>query len=114
MWPKLVLRAILTCAAVILVSIFSCSKVPMVCTVSPIDIEEFKSDIRDLDAQLADTQERLAQEEARLAKKQAKLSELEVQPVLLTQELYRLKKMSGKVFEEDEDLGANTTARGAR
>jgi len=86
----------------------------MVCTVSPIDIEELKSDIRDLDVELADTRSRLASEQARLAEKQAKLSALEVQPPMLKQELYRLKKMSGKVFveDEDEDLGVDATARG--
>ena len=105
MWSKLALRVMALSLSVIVATMFSCSKEATVCTVSPIHIEELKSDIRDLDVELADTQKRLAEERAVLADRQATVDGLRAQVPGLELELERAKKASGKTFVVEDDVG---------
>jgi septal ring factor EnvC (AmiA/AmiB activator) len=92
--------AVLLALNLIALAVFAaCGGKSQTCTVSPIDIEELKSDSRglneDLDAvraRLKNAQDDLAAWQSRMAKRRAELPELRA-------ELVRLKRMSG-VTEE--------------
>jgi chromosome segregation ATPase len=74
------------------------------CTVSPIEIEELKSDIRDVDDQLASAKETLARVQADLAAWEERLAARRSEIPQLEAELARLKKASGvTVTLEDEE-----------
>ncbi|MFQ5472575.1 MAG: hypothetical protein ACE5FA_06810 [Dehalococcoidia bacterium] len=85
-----------------LVAILGCASVPKVCTVSPIEIEELKSDSRDLDAELAKLRVQQEKAEAELARWQKRLADRQAQPPVLRVELERLKKASGRVEKVEE------------
>jgi chromosome segregation ATPase len=81
------------------------------CTVSPIEIEELKSDIRDVDGQLASAKEALAKVQADLAAWEARLAERRTEIPQLEAELARLKKASGvTVTLEDEEPAEESAA----
>ena len=92
--------AVLLALNLIALAVFAaCGGKAQMCTVSPIDIEELKSDSKDLDedldavqARLRNGQDDLSAWQLRLANRQAELPELKA-------ELARLKKASG-VTEE--------------
>ncbi len=102
-------RVVLFVALCSLVAILGCAA-PKVCTVTPIDIEELKSDIRDLDAQLAKANERLATVEAELADWEAQRDNKSTQVPVLQAELERLKKASGVTVKPVEEETTETTA----
>jgi septal ring factor EnvC (AmiA/AmiB activator) len=103
-------RVVLFVALCSLVAIMGCAaSVP--CTVTPVDIEEFKSDIRDVDADLAKAQARLAEVEAELADWEAQRAERMAEISLREAELERLKKASGvTVKPEEEEKTTDATA----
>lgn len=86
----------------------SCSSAPVVCKVTPIDIEEMKADSRDLDIQLADAQDRLRRAKADLARWQTRIDTTRTKPPLLRAELEKVKKASGVTpkVEETTQTGA--------
>lgn len=102
-------RVVLFVALCSLVAILGCST-PKVCTVTPIDIEELKSDIRDLDAQLEQARSRLAIVEADLADWEAQRADKAAQVPALHAELDRLKKASGVTVKPVEEETTDTTA----
>lgn len=69
------------------------------CSVSPIDIEETRSDARDLDKDLAAVRERLKVAEGDLAKWQARLEKRRAELPALEAELARLQASSGVTRE---------------
>lgn len=68
---------------------------PKPCTVSPVDIEEVRSDIRDLDAKLAENQAILSKLQEGVAAVQAQIAEKKAEVPVLQAEFDRLKKASG-------------------
>ena len=80
------------------------------CTVSPIEIEELKSDIRDVDVQLASAKETLARVQADLAGWETRLAERRAEIPQLDAELVRLKKASGITVTLEEDEPADQSA----
>ena len=68
---------------------------PKPCTVSPVDIEEVRSDIRDLDAKLTEDQAILSKLQAVVATVQAQIDEKRAEVPVLQAELERLKNASG-------------------
>ena len=94
-------RVVLFVALCSLVAIMGCAaSVP--CTVTPVDIEEFKSDTRDVDGELAKAQARLADVEAELADWEAQLAARMAEVPLLEAELERAKKASGVTVKPEE------------
>ena len=79
-----------------------CSKMKP-CAVSPIEIEELKSDIRDVDGQLADAKEALARVQADLAAWEERLAQRRSEIPQLEAELARLKKASGVTVTPEKD-----------
>jgi peptidoglycan hydrolase CwlO-like protein len=84
------------------------------CTISPVEIEEIKSDIRDVDRELADRQKQLAKIEAEVVDLQARVEEKREQLTLVQEEFDRAKKASGvtegTVTEEKKlDIPASDT-----
>jgi len=65
------------------------------CTISPVEIEEIKSDIRDVERELAERQKQLAKLEAEVVDLQARVEERREQLALVRGELDRAKKASG-------------------
>ena len=86
----------------------SCSSAPVVCNVTPVDIEELKADSRDLDVALADATNRLTKAKADLAAWHARIDTTRLKPPRLRAELERLKKASGVTpkVEETTQTGA--------
>ena len=76
-------------------ALLSCSGVPVVCTVTPIDIEELRADSRDFDVELAQVRGRLAKAQADLASWQTRVDSTRLKPPALRADLERVKKMSG-------------------
>ncbi|MFQ5512084.1 MAG: hypothetical protein ACE5EO_09570 [Candidatus Krumholzibacteriia bacterium] len=86
-----------------LVAFLGCSSAPRVCNISPIAIEEMKSDSRDLDVILAQAREKLAKAQADLAGWEERLAERQAEPPVLIAELERLKKASGRLEPQPEE-----------
>jgi septal ring factor EnvC (AmiA/AmiB activator) len=85
---------------VLIVAVFSVAgylgcATPKPCTVSPVDIEEIRSDIRDLDAKLREDKTILAKLQADVAIVQAQLEQKRAEVPVLQAEFDRLKKSSG-------------------
>ena len=80
------------------------------CTVSPIEIEELKSDIRDVDAELASAKEKLARVQADLAGWETRLAERRSEIPQLEAELVRLKKASGVTVTLEDQSPAEESA----
>ena len=96
---RFTIAVLLTLNLIALAVFVACGGKPQMCSVSPVDIEELKSDSGDLDddleavsARLKNAQDDLAAWQLRLANRRGELPELEA-------ELARLKKASG-VTEE--------------
>ncbi|MBP2681510.1 MAG: hypothetical protein H6Q78_1373 [Candidatus Krumholzibacteriota bacterium] len=70
--------------------------VPMPCSISPVSIEEIRSDIRDLDRDLADRKAALAKLEAEVAELDATLAGKLARIPLLQSELDSLTAASGR------------------
>ncbi len=102
-------RVVLFVALCSLVAIMGCTaSVP--CTVTPVDIEEFKSDIRDVDGDLALAKARLAVVEAELADWEMQRADRMAEVPLLEAELERLKKASGVTVKPEEEETTEATA----
>jgi hypothetical protein len=90
-----------------LVAVVACVP-PKVCNISPIEIEEFKSDTRDLDVELARVQDILVQREAELATVEDKVAARKAEIPGLHEELRRAKRASGVTQKPAEELGQAT------
>jgi septal ring factor EnvC (AmiA/AmiB activator) len=86
-----------------------CASKQVVCTVSPIDIEETKSDSRDLDKELGVVRERLKKAQDDLAGWQKRLADRRAELPQLEAELERQKKMSGVTYKIDIDVQPRAT-----
>ena len=86
---------------------------PKPCTVTPIEIEELKSDIRDLDVQLERARGRLAEVQAELADWEAQRAEKRAMIPQLEAELERLKKASVVTVKPEEDTETTETTAGS-
>lgn len=98
---------VIACLLVVLLTLagfLGCAGKPKVCAVSPIDIEEVKSDTRDLDQELTVVQERLKKAQDDLATWQARLAERKAEIPVLEAELARAKKASGVTEEMVVDI----------
>jgi septal ring factor EnvC (AmiA/AmiB activator) len=73
------------------------------CTISPIEIEEIRSDIRDLERELAERKELLAKLEAEIVERQGLIDERRERLSSVQAELIRLKKASGVVERTSEE-----------
>lgn len=105
-------RVVLFVALCSVVAIMGCTaSVP--CTVTPVDIEEFRSDIRDIDGELAQAKERLAEVEAELADWEAQRADRMAQVPLLEAELERVKKASGVTVKPEEEEKTTETTVGS-
>ena len=80
---------------------------PKPCTMSPVDIEEIKSDIRDLDAEIGRRKEILAKLTSEVAGLETRLAERQAVVPTLQAELERVKKASGV---SDRPVQPDTTA----
>lgn len=80
------------------------------CTVSPVEIEEIKSDIRDLDAKLAERKALLAKLEAEIVELQARIEERRLQYSAVDAELTKLKKASGVTERPAEEKAPSVPA----
>ena len=78
-------------------AVYGACAVQRPCTISPVEIEEIRSDIRDIDLKLAERKELLAKLEVELVDLQARIEERRGQLSLVQDELTRLKKASGVV-----------------
>jgi len=105
-------RVVLFVALCSLVAILGCAA-PKPCTVTPIDIEELKSDIRDLDAQLERAKARLAEVQAELASWEARRADKRAQIPVLEAELERLKKASGVTVKPEEEATTTEATAGS-
>ncbi|MEE9268890.1 MAG: hypothetical protein V3V49_01370 [Candidatus Krumholzibacteria bacterium] len=85
------------------VAFLGCGSTPRVCTVSPIAIEETKSDTRDLETELSEAVEKRAKARADLAAWQERLTARQAEPPVLRAELERLKKASGRLEPKPEE-----------
>ncbi|MDH3217029.1 MAG: hypothetical protein OEN01_12200 [Candidatus Krumholzibacteria bacterium] len=96
----------ITCSLMLvsLAAIIGCSSKAKVCTVSPIDIEEVKSDSRDIDQELAVVRERLGKAQEDLAAWQERLAQRKAEVPLLEAELERAKIMSGVTEKMEIDV----------
>jgi septal ring factor EnvC (AmiA/AmiB activator) len=84
---------------------------PKPCIVSPVDIEEIRSDIRDLDATLAQDKEVLSKLQADVVAVRAQVEERKAQLPVLQAEFERLKKASGVTEKpEPQTTSADSTA----
>ena len=92
-----------TLLAIVSIAIpLGCGSPRTVCTVTPIDIEETKSDIKDLHADLELARQRLARVQGELAAWQKRYDESKDKPMELRAELERLKKASGRTEKPEE------------
>lgn len=73
------------------------------CMISPVEIEEIKSDIRDLDQKLAERKELLVKLEAEITEMQARIEDRRGKLSLVQTELARLKKASGMTEKSAEE-----------
>lgn len=105
-------RALLFVALCSLAGYLACAA-PKPCTISPVEIEELKSDIRDLDAQLAARKQELAKLEAEVADLTARIEGRRSQVPALQAELTKLKKASGVTEKTEEEKAAGQPASGA-
>lgn len=69
---------------------------PKPCTVTPVDIEEIKSDMRDLSTTLAERKGVLAKIEEELAALRVEIAEKQAQVPVMQAELEQLEKASGR------------------
>ena len=99
---RIFLGAVLSATLISLVAFLGCAA-PKPCTVTPVEIEETKSDIRDLDGQIAEKQELLAKVQKTLAKWEGQREEKQAEVPLLLAELDRVRKASGvtAIIEEE-------------
>jgi septal ring factor EnvC (AmiA/AmiB activator) len=105
---RLVLFAALCCLAAYL----GCAT-PKPCTVTPVDIEEIKSDIRGLDADLAKEKEVLSKLQAEVADLQVAIAERRGEVPVVQAELERLRKASGRTEKPLEEETATETSAGS-
>ena len=91
---KFIQRAMLTVLLCSLAGYWACAA-QKPCTISPVEIEEIKSDIRDVGRELAEKQKQLAKLEAEVADLQARIEERREQLTLVQEEFDRAKKASG-------------------
>lgn len=82
---------------------------PRPCSVTPVDIEEIRSDIRDLDVELAERKQILAGLEAEVAELEAAIEEKQKRIPIMQAERDRLRKASGRT----EKPGTEATASGS-
>lgn len=80
---------------------------PKPCTVSPVDIEEIKSDMRDLDAEIGRRKEVLAKLSNEVAGLETRFAERQAIVPTLQAELERVRKASGV---SDRPVQPDTTA----
>ena len=96
MQSRIAIVVLIATFAISALTIFvGCASKVQQCTVSPVDIEELRSDSRDLDKDLAAVNERLKRAEDDLAAWKARLAERRREVPELQAELARLKKASG-------------------
>ena len=88
------------------VAVYLGCAVPMTCQVTPVNIEEIRSDIRDLDGEIAEKRTALSKLEAEIAELEASLKERQGRIPLTRAELDSLKKASGRT----EGTATDTTA----
>ncbi len=93
-------------------AVYGACAVQRPCTISPVEIEEIRSDIRDLDQKLAERKELLAKLEGELVDLQARIEERRVELSLVQEELTRLKKASGVVEKPAEGTAQPTSGTG--
>lgn len=92
--------AVLLALNLIALAVFAaCGGKSQTCTVSPIDIEELKSDSRDLNGDLDTVQARLKNAQDDLAAWQSRLANRRTELPELRDELARLKRASGVTYE---------------
>lgn len=101
---RIFIAAALGVALAVLNAFVGCATAPAVCPVSPIDIEEVKSDTRDRQAELEVQQGRLKVAQDDLARWQGRLADRKAEKPKLMAELDRLKKMSGVTEKIDIDV----------
>jgi septal ring factor EnvC (AmiA/AmiB activator) len=106
---RIFLRAVLSVTLISLAAFLGCAA-PKPCTVTPVDIEELKSDIRDLDGQIAERKEVLAEVQAELAKWEGQRAEKQAEIPELEAELERAKKASGLTIKIEEAETVEPTA----
>lgn len=104
-------RALLFVALCSLAGYLACAA-PRPCTISPVEIEEIRSDIHDLDAELATRKKELAKLEAEVADLTARIGERRAQVPALQAELMRLKKASGVTEKVEEEVSLPATDAG--
>jgi len=89
------IRRVVLIVAVFSVAVYLGCATPKPCTVTPVDIEEIRSDIRDLDTKLTESKAILAKLQDGVAIVQAQLEEKRTEVPVLQAEFDRLKKASG-------------------
>ncbi len=99
---RIFLGVVLSAMLISLVAFLGCTA-PKPCTVTPVEIEEVKSDIRDLDGQMAEKQELLAKVKKTLAKWEGQRKEKQAEVPLLMAELDRAGKASGVTIVIEEE-----------
>lgn len=109
---QIVQHVVLMLALCSVAGFIGCSAVKP-CTVSPVDIEELKSDIRDVDAQLATAKATLAKVQADLAAAEERLAKRRAEIPQLQAELVRLKKASGVTEKPEEEETTEQSAAGS-
>jgi septal ring factor EnvC (AmiA/AmiB activator) len=105
---RIIAAAVITLILFSLTAFVGCAGKAKVCAVSPIDIEEVKSDSRDLDEDLAGLRERLKRAQDDLAGWQSRLAKRRTEVPELEAELARVKKMSGVTEEMVVDVEPKT------
>jgi septal ring factor EnvC (AmiA/AmiB activator) len=105
-----ILRHIVLVATLCSLAAFMGCAAPKPCLVTPVEIEEIKSDIRDLDSQITQGKERLADVQAELAKWEGQRDEKLAEIPQLLAELERVKKASGVTERLVEEETTDSTA----
>lgn len=105
-----ILRRIVLVVTLCSLAAFMGCAAPKPCVVTPVEIEETKSDIRDLDSQIAQGKERLAEVQAELAKWEGQRDEKLAEIPQLLAELERVKKASGVTERLEEEETTDSTA----
>jgi septal ring factor EnvC (AmiA/AmiB activator) len=103
---RIIQRAVLFVVLCSLAWYLGCAT-PKPCTVSPVDIEEIKSDIRDLDAEIGRRQAVLAKLSSEVAGLETRFAERQAVLPTLQAELERVRKASGV---SDRPVQPDTTA----
>jgi hypothetical protein len=108
---RIIIAAAFGVALAVLNAFVGCATAPATCPVSPIDIEEVRSDTRGLEVQLAEQQKRLKVAQDDLARWEARFAQRKEEKPVLRAELDRLKKMSGVTEKVDIDIKPKTPVR---